>query len=114
MVRVCVRVPLVPSPVVCLTAEARVVSQREEKARLLDDVMECERQIVLWEKKIALERETQEALDPTEGEARGDGLAAPEAFSSASCCHAPSPWTFRSPGAAAGTCRRVRHRSHGA
>ena len=30
--------------------------------------MECERQILLWERKIELEKEMQSALDPTVGQ----------------------------------------------
>jgi len=41
---------------------------KEEKSRLIDELLECERQVVLWERKIVLEKETQEALDPTVGE----------------------------------------------
>jgi chromosome segregation ATPase len=52
----------------CAAADARLESVRSEKARLLEDLVECERQAILWEKKIALERETQEALDPSAGE----------------------------------------------
>ena len=42
---------------------------REERERLVGELMECERQIVLWEKRITLEVETQEALDPSVGAA---------------------------------------------
>ena len=52
----------------CAAADARLESVRGERARLLEDLVECERQVILWEKKIALERETQEALDPSAGE----------------------------------------------
>ena len=38
-----------------------------EKKELLSEIIESERQIQLWERKIQLERETQEALDPTVG-----------------------------------------------
>ena len=40
---------------------------KEAKAGLLDDIMETERQLLLWEKKIQLEKETQAALDPEVG-----------------------------------------------
>lgn len=49
-------------------------SLREEKGRVLEEILECERQIVLWEKKLALEKETQEALDPTVGESEIKGM----------------------------------------
>jgi len=50
------------------SADAKLESLKEEKDRLLEDLVESERQVILWEKKIALERETQEALDPSAGE----------------------------------------------
>lgn len=40
---------------------------KDEKANLLSEIVECERQILLWERKIMLEREMQETLDPTVG-----------------------------------------------
>ena len=40
---------------------------KSAKAGLLDDIMETERQLLLWEKKIQLEKETQAALDPEVG-----------------------------------------------
>ena len=53
---------------------------------LLEEIVETERQLLLWEKKIQLERETQAALDPEVGMAeikamekehvRGSGQAA--------------------------------------
>lgn len=46
-----------------------MASVKEERERLIGELMECERQIVLWERKITLETETQEALDPTVGAA---------------------------------------------
>jgi chromosome segregation ATPase len=50
------------------SADAKLESLKEEKERLLEDLVESERQVILWEKKITLERETQEALDPSAGE----------------------------------------------
>lgn len=50
-----------------LQAEAQVVALAAEKERLLTEVAESERETMLWEKKIALERETQAALDPEVG-----------------------------------------------
>lgn len=49
-------------------AEGRIERTKMEKQTLLDEIMESERQIKLWEKKIQLEKETQEALDPTVGQ----------------------------------------------
>jgi len=51
-----------------VTAEAEVARLKEAKAALLEDVLEAERQGTMLEKKLQLEREMQEALDPTVGE----------------------------------------------
>lgn len=51
----------------CLKTEAQVGALAAEKERLLTDVAESERELLLWEKKIALERETQAAIDPEVG-----------------------------------------------
>mmetsp|Transcript_2903 Transcript_2903/g.417 ORF Transcript_2903/g.417 Transcript_2903/m.417 type:complete len:115 (-) Transcript_2903:672-1016(-) len=48
--------------------EVQIDRLKDEKANLLSDIVECERQILLWERKIQLEREMQEALDPTFGQ----------------------------------------------
>lgn len=45
--------------------ESQVGALKEDKAKLLEDILEAERQVLMWEKKIALEKETQAALDPT-------------------------------------------------
>jgi len=45
-----------------------VVRLRDEKAAIFAELVEVEKQILLWEKKIQLERETQEALDPEYGQ----------------------------------------------
>ena len=47
--------------------ENKVETASEEKKRVLAEVIECERQIMLWERKIQLEKETQAALDPDVG-----------------------------------------------
>ena len=47
--------------------ESKTQSASDEKKRVLAEVIECERQIMLWERKIQLERETQAALDPDVG-----------------------------------------------
>jgi len=49
--------------------ESKIIQLKEEKERLLLDVTEAEKQVMLLEKKIALERETQAALDPEVGAA---------------------------------------------
>jgi hypothetical protein len=40
----------------------------QSKKRALSDVLETERQIMLWERKIQLEREMQDILDPSAGQ----------------------------------------------
>lgn len=55
-------------------AERDIVKVKEEKARMLDEIMETERQVMLWEKKIQLEKETQEALDPEVGQAESASM----------------------------------------
>ena len=45
--------------------EAQIATLKEDKAKLLGDILEAERQVLMWEKKIQLEKETQDALDPT-------------------------------------------------
>lgn len=52
-----------------IRSEARLAGIKEEKARLLEDILEAERQVMMWEKKIQLEKETQAALDPEVGQA---------------------------------------------
>ena len=47
--------------------ESRIAEVGEEKRALVAEIMERERQIMLWERKIKLEKETQEALDPDVG-----------------------------------------------
>ena len=47
---------------------------KEEKQELLKDIIECERQLLLWEKKIQLEKETQAALDPDVGMAESRAM----------------------------------------
>ena len=50
-------------------SEAKIVALKEEKEALLLDTVEAQKQTTLLEKKIALERETQAALDPEVGAA---------------------------------------------
>ena len=47
--------------------QAKVASTRNDKAELLDEIVEQERQAMLWEKKIQLDKETKAALDPSVG-----------------------------------------------
>ena len=52
----------------CVTLQAQVNTTRTEKAKLLDEIIEMERQALLWEKKIQLDKDTRAALDPTVGQ----------------------------------------------
>ncbi|TPX58301.1 hypothetical protein PhCBS80983_g03231 [Powellomyces hirtus] len=47
--------------------EQNVIDLKSEKQRALQGLIEAERQMMLWEKKIQLARETQAALDPNVG-----------------------------------------------
>ena len=49
--------------------EAKIVALKQEKEGMLVDTTEAQKQAALLEKKIALERETQKALDPEVGAA---------------------------------------------
>ena len=51
-----------------VASEAAIEKTKLDKQQLLDEILESERQIKLWEKKIQLEKETQAALDPTVGQ----------------------------------------------
>lgn len=48
--------------------EVEIEKLRTEKAQTLEETMECERQILLWERKIELEKEMQDTLDPNVGQ----------------------------------------------
>lgn len=48
--------------------ENSIASLKESKADILAEIVEAERQILLWERKIQLEKEMQDALDPTIGQ----------------------------------------------
>ena len=49
----------------CVQLEEAVKETKTHKQGLLDEIMEMERQALLWEKKIALDKETRAALDPS-------------------------------------------------
>jgi chromosome segregation ATPase len=51
-----------------VSTEVEIDRLKEEKAELLQSIVEAERQILLWERKIILEKEIQEALDPNIGQ----------------------------------------------
>lgn len=48
--------------------ENQITQLKEQKADILGEIVEAERQILLWERKITLEKEMQETLDPTIGQ----------------------------------------------
>ncbi len=51
-----------------LKMDDKIAATVTTKDKLLNDILESERRIKLWEKKIQLEKETQAALDPSVGE----------------------------------------------
>uniref|UniRef100_A0A7S4GCK9 Coiled-coil domain-containing protein 40 n=1 Tax=Eutreptiella gymnastica TaxID=73025 RepID=A0A7S4GCK9_9EUGL len=50
-----------------IALENKIEDMKEEKQRLLNDILEAERQIMFWEKKIQIAKETEMALDPNVG-----------------------------------------------
>merc|ERR1719343_1434699 len=53
----------------CLDIERQIEVVKQEKGQMMQDIIESERQVLLWERKITLEKEMQEALDPNIGQA---------------------------------------------
>jgi len=53
----------------CLDMERGIEQVKEERAEMTQEILEAERQVLLWERKITLEKEMQEALDPNIGQA---------------------------------------------
>merc|ERR1712203_27722 len=58
----------------CLDMERSVERVKEEKNNMTTEVLEAERQVLLWERKITLEKEMQEALDPNVGQADSSAM----------------------------------------
>merc|ERR1719478_685639 len=58
----------------CLSMEAQVGQVKEEKAAMTQDILEAERQVLLWERKISLEKEMQQALDPNIGQSDASAM----------------------------------------
>merc|ERR1711920_288913 len=55
--------------------ETEFVSKvKEEKNDMTSEILEAERQVLLWERKITLEKEMQEALDPNVGQADSSAM----------------------------------------
>merc|ERR1712100_690237 len=53
----------------CVETENEVDTLKLEKDAMMEEIVEAERQVMLWERKIHLEKEMQEALDPSVGQA---------------------------------------------
>lgn len=51
-----------------IETEATIQATTEEKNQLLNDIVEAEKQVMLWERKIQLEKETQATLDAGVGQ----------------------------------------------
>merc|ERR1711977_532184 len=58
----------------CVQMESTIESVKQEKADMTADILEAERQVMLWERKIHLEREMQEALDPAVGQVESTAM----------------------------------------
>lgn len=54
--------------------DAQIAQLKDEKETVFQEIVEVEKQVMLWEKKILLERETQEALDPQYGQPEIKGM----------------------------------------
>lgn len=52
----------------CVTLQASIHETKTAKLTLVDEIMEMERQGLLWEKKIQLDKETRMQLDPSVGQ----------------------------------------------
>lgn len=53
--------------------EKKIEATREEKELLLQDIIEMQRQCMFWDRKINLEKESQQAVDPAYGRAEVEG-----------------------------------------
>lgn len=58
----------------CIQIQTQINEVRVKKEELLDEIIEMERQAMLWEKKIQLDKETRSALDPTVGVAENQNM----------------------------------------
>lgn len=58
----------------CLSIEGSIDRVKNEKDQMMQDIVECERQVLLWDRKITLEKEMQEALDPNLGQSDAQAM----------------------------------------
>merc|ERR1711937_1135749 len=58
----------------CIQMETSIANVKEEKETATQDIMEAERQVLLWQRKIALELEMQQALDPAVGQVESSAM----------------------------------------
>lgn len=58
----------------CVSLQTFINETKLAKATLMDEIMEMERQGLLWEKKIQLDKETREALDPSVGQQETENM----------------------------------------
>mmetsp|Transcript_57425 Transcript_57425/g.134677 ORF Transcript_57425/g.134677 Transcript_57425/m.134677 type:complete len:887 (+) Transcript_57425:76-2736(+) len=58
----------------CMEIENQIQQAKEEKEGMIGEVMEAERQVMLWERKISLEKEMQDALDPNVGQSEASAM----------------------------------------
>jgi len=58
----------------CLNTERSIEQVRNDKTDMSQEVMEAERQVLLWERKILLEKEMQDALDPNQGQSESQAM----------------------------------------
>merc|ERR1712178_53857 len=58
----------------CVQVESTIESVKQEKADMTADIIEAERQVMLWERKIHLEKEMQHALDPSVGQVESTAM----------------------------------------
>merc|ERR1719456_1145044 len=57
-----------------LEMEGSIRQVKDEKANMTQEIIEAERQVMLWERKIHLEREMQSALDPSVGQSESTAM----------------------------------------
>merc|ERR1719183_1772307 len=58
----------------CLRVEEEVTRTKDEKEQATSDILEAERQVMLWERHIILEKDMQAALDPNVGQAEASAM----------------------------------------